>query len=58
MGEKEESGRSHRQQEVPPAEEKPTNGTIYDDVFRTMIDNMILKKFFRKGCCFFFPIMS
>ena len=40
MGEKEESGRSHRQQEVPPAEEKPTNGTIYDDVFRTMIDKM------------------
>lgn len=40
MGEKEESGRSHRQQEIPPAEEKPTNGTIYDDVFRTMIDKI------------------
>ncbi len=31
MGEKEKSGRSHRQQEIPPAEEKPTNGTIYGD---------------------------
>ena len=40
MGEKEKSGRSHRQQEIPPAEEKPTNGTIYDDVFRTMIDKI------------------
>ncbi len=40
MGEREKSSRSHRQQEASSAEEKPKNGTIYDDVFRTMIDKM------------------
>ena len=40
MDEKEKSGRFHRQQEVPSAEEKSKSGTVYDDVFRTMIDKM------------------
>ncbi len=40
MDEKEKIGRFHRQQEVPSAEEKSKSGTVYDDVFRTMIDKM------------------
>ncbi len=40
MDEKEKSGRFHRQQEVPSAEEKSKSGTVYDDVFRTMIDKI------------------
>ena len=40
MLENDKSNRSQRQQEERPAEEKTKNGTIYDDVFRTMTDKM------------------
>ena len=40
MLENDKNSRFHQQQEKRPAEEKPKNGTIYDDVFRTMTDKM------------------
>lgn len=40
MRKDEKNSRFPRPQKVQPAEEKQKNGTVYDDVFRTMIDKM------------------